>query len=161
EIHAELAHRLEREADVCPLRLRQEGLDERTGTARRLLPGERARRPGQHEEAARSELGRRPEVRAATPERAALARRVTEGGAARDATTSHAPTDAGSSPRPRCWRPGWASSSARARSTGRPGRTRGSAPSSAACSTTRTGCSTFAGAAGAGDRRARENLDAS
>src|SRR5206468_113245 len=58
EIHAELAHRLEREADVCPLRLRQEGLDERTGAARRLLPGERARRPGQHEEAARSELGR-------------------------------------------------------------------------------------------------------
>src|SRR5437667_12675390 len=78
EIHAELAHRLEREADARPLRLRQEGLDERTGTARRLLPGERARRPGQHEEAARSELGRRPEVRAATLERAALARRVTE-----------------------------------------------------------------------------------
>src|SRR5438093_2891332 len=78
EVHAQLAHRLEREADTRPLRLRQEGLDARTGTARRLLPGERARRSGQHEEGARAQLGRGREVHAGTLERAALARRVAE-----------------------------------------------------------------------------------
>src|SRR2546426_1896173 len=119
------------------------GAEKRTTRGRYLPPGASVKAPGPR------------------PAPSAILAPLPTGGAVRDATTSHAPTDAGSSPWPRCWRPGWASSSARAPSTGRPGRTRGSAPFSAACSTTRTGCSTFAGAVGAGDRRPRENLDAS